>query len=663
MQRLTGAQIIVRLIERQGVRTVAGIPGGGNLPLYDALSQSDLLHHVLARHEQGAGFIAQGMARVTGLPQVCLATSGPGATNVLTAIADAKLDSIPIVCITGQVPQALLGTSAFQEVDTLRLSHPITKRSFQVKSPSDLIEIVPEAFRIASSGRPGPVLIDVPKDVQVDTMEVDRWPEPGKPDPHPGIRPAEAASAAGLINRSRRPVLFLGGGAIHSGAGELAVRLAEKASFPVAASLMGLGAIPADHPLSLGLIGMHAAASTNMILEKCDLLVAAGVRFDDRATGKVAEFCPQADVIHIDIDPGEIGKLRSAGVGIVGDVGAVIASLMPLIEEKPRKEWLSTVDALRARHALQIPDRDDPGNPYGLILSISRLLGDQAIVVTDVGQHQMWTAQVYPFRRPRQWLTSAGLGTMGFGVPAAIGAALAAPGRTVVCFSGDGSLMMNVQELATAVQERVDLKVVVMDNHGLGLVRQQQDLFYGKRIFACRYESPADFVKVAEGFGMKALDLDTAPDPAAALTGALHERGPCLIRAGIDREEKVYPIVPPGAPNRCMLGYGGLPLPGWDGSATRRPGGAAKRLAGGIPLRIEDAPHACNGESRPHPGAGGRAFPGGDPEHRQHEDRGCGGERRDDPCGAGGQGTEEKGHAERHAHQPAQRCLGHEARR
>lgn len=565
MQRLSGAQIIVRLLERQGVRIVSGIPGSGNLPLYDALSQSDALYHVLARHEQGAGFIAHGMARVSGRPQVCFTTSGPGATNILTVLADAKLDSIPIICITGQVPRALLGTSAFQEVDTLSLSAPITKRSFHVSSPAALLEVIPEAFRITASGRPGPVLIDVPKDVQEETLEFRNWPEPGKPTPLPPAERSGIEAAARLINSARRPVLFLGGGVIHSAASELAVRLAEKATLPVAVSLMGLGAIPTDHPLSMGLVGMHAAASTNMVLEECDLLVAAGVRFDDRATGKAADFCPWADVIHIDIDPGEIGKLKAAGVGVVGDVGSVLQTLIPMVEESSRRDWLSRIRALQGRHALRIPDQRDPTTPYGLILTAADLLGDRAIVVTDVGQHQMWTAQVYPFRRPRQWLTSAGLGTMGFGVPAAIGAALAAPDRTVVCFSGDGSLMMNVQELATAVQERVNLKIVVMDNHCLGLVRQQQDLFYGRRIFACHYETPADFVKVAQGFGMRALDLNESKDLPGALAGALHEPGPCLIHARIDHKEKVYPMVPPGAPNRCMIGDGGLPVGEWEG--------------------------------------------------------------------------------------------------
>ncbi|MEN6439927.1 MAG: acetolactate synthase large subunit [Syntrophobacter sp.] len=553
MSKLSGAQIIVELLERQGIRTIAGIPGGGNLPLYDALSRSGRIHHVLARHEQGAGFIAQGMARVTGLPQACIATSGPGVTNILTAIADAKLDSIPVVCIAGQVPRPLIGTSAFQEVDTYRLSLPITKKSFEAGSASALLDIVPEAFRVAASGRPGPVLIDVPKDVQTEMVDVDVWPEPGKPDRPPAFPAEDVLLAVEVINAAKRPVLFLGGGVIHSEAGRLAVQLAEKASIPVATSLMGLGAIPSDHPLCLGLIGMHAAVYTNMVLDECDLLISAGVRFDDRATGKVAEFCPRAEVIHIDIDPGEIGKLKTAHIGIAGDIGEVLEMMLPAVENSTRGKWLSFVDGLRREHPQPMPSDGDLGVPYGLIRETARLLGDEAIITTDVGQHQMWTAQAYPFRGPRQWLTSGGLGTMGFGVPAAIGAALSSPGRPVVCFSGDGSLMMNIQELATAVQEAVDVKIVVFDNSCLGLVRQQQDLFFERRIFACNFDSPADFVRIAEGFGMRAFDLDASDDPLGTLAHALKTKGPCLIRARIGRDEKVYPMVPPGAPNRCML--------------------------------------------------------------------------------------------------------------
>jgi len=553
MQKLSGAQIIVELLERQGLRAIAGIPGGGNLPLYDALSRSGRIHHVLARHEQGAGFIAQGMARVTGLPQACIATSGPGVTNILTAIADAKLDSIPIVCIAGQVSRSLIGTSAFQEVDTYRLSLPITKKSFKVGSAAELLEIVPEAFRIASSGRPGPVLIDVPKDVQTETVFVDQWPAPGKPDPLPEFEAEDILLAAELINSAKRPILYLGGGVIHAEAAHLAVHLAEKASIPVVTSLMGLGAIASYHPLCLGLVGMHAAVYTNMAVEECDLLISAGVRFNDRATGKVAEFCPRAEVIHIDIDPGEISRLKTAHVGIIGDIGEVLEAALPLVENSSREEWLAFIDELRKAHPQPMPSDGDLGEPFGLIRETARLLGDDAIITTDVGQHQIWAAQAYPFRGPRQWLTSGGLGTMGFGVPAAIGAALSSPGRPVVCFSGDGSLMMNIQELATAVQEGVGVKIVVFDNHCLGLVRQQQDLFFERRIYACNFDCPADFIRIAEGFGMRAFDLDASDDPFGTLALALTMEGPCLIRARIGSDEKVYPIVPPGEPNRCML--------------------------------------------------------------------------------------------------------------
>ena len=554
MHRRTGAQIIIHLLERQGIRTIAGIPGGANLPLYDALSQSSLIRHVLARHEQGAGFIAQGMARVSGRPEVCFATSGPGATNIFTAIADAKLDSIPVVCITGQVPQSMIGTDAFQEVDTYGMSIPITKHNFLVRSAGELLEVIPEAFRIAASGRPGPVLIDVPKDVQNQAIDVAQWPEPGGRDPVPPGDPAAIARAADMINAAQRPILFLGGGIIHSAADRAAVRLAEKAAIPTTMSLMGLGAIPVDHRLALGMLGMHGARYTNMAMEQCDLVIAAGTRFDDRATGKVAQFCPQAKIIHIDIDPSELDKIKTAHVGIVGDVGQVLEALRPLVHEATRRSWITHIETLKKSHPLDTPGIDDLRTPYGLIRQTASLLDDEAIIATDVGQHQMWAAQVYPLRRPRQWLTSGGLGTMGFGLPAAIGASLACPDRTVVCFSGDGSLMMNLQELATAVEENVNVKVIVVDNQSLGLVRQQQDLFYGRRIFAADFRATVDFVRMAEAFGMQACDLGTNPDPRAALALALGEPGPRLIHAPIDTQHKVYPMVPPGAANIEMIG-------------------------------------------------------------------------------------------------------------
>ncbi|MGD0059986.1 MAG: acetolactate synthase large subunit [Verrucomicrobiia bacterium] len=555
MIRMTGAQIIIHLLERQGIRIISGIPGGANLPMYDALSQSRKIRHVLARHEQGAGFIAQGMARVTGTPQVCFATSGPGATNVLTAVADAKLDSIPLICITGQVPSALIGTDAFQEVDTYGMSLPITKHNFLVRSAAELLDVIPDAFRIAASGRPGPVLIDVTKDAQTGILAFESWPEPGTLGPTPRLDRGDIAKAAAMINRARKPVLYLGGGVIHADAAASAVRLAERAGMPTTMTLMALGAMPMDHTLSLGMLGMHAARYTNMVLEECDLLMAAGARFDDRATGKVAQFCPRAEIIHIDIDASELGKIKRPQVAIHGDVGEALAALLPQVEKNTRCEWREHVAELRQRFPLQTRGIDDPRAPYGLIAHVAKLAGKEAIVSTDVGQHQMWTAQVYPFQRPRQWLTSGGLGTMGFGVPAAIGAALACPERTVVCFSGDGSLLMNCQELATAAEENVNVKIVLMNNNSLGLVHQQQDLFYGRRLFASDYQARVDFVGLARSLGVRAYDLADDDDPQGTLARAVCEPGPCLIHALIDTEEKVFPMVPPGAANKDMIGH------------------------------------------------------------------------------------------------------------
>lgn len=553
MLRKTGAEIIVTLLERQGVRAIAGIPGGANLPLYDALGQSRQIRHILARHEQGAGFIAQGMARVTGQPAVFLATSGPGATNALTAIADAKLDSVPIICITGQVPLGMVGTDAFQEVDTYGMSIPVTKHNFLVRSPAELLEVIPAAFRIAASGRPGPVLIDVPKDVQKNVAEFAEWPTPTQADGKPAFDPADVARAAEMINAAEKPVLYIGGGVVGSDAGALAAALAEKAACPTTMTLMALGAMPVDHELSMSMLGMHGALYTNWVMQDCDLLVTLGARFDDRATGKVSEFCPKASIVHVDIDASELGKIKTPHVGIVGDVREVLEMLLPQVQANPRPAWAKHFADLKARHPLAMPGVDDPRTPYGLIRAVAELVDDDATVVTDVGQHQMWVAQAYPFRRNRQWLTSGGLGTMGFGFPAAIGAAVAEPQRTVLCFSGDGSLMMNIQELVTAVETDANVKLIVMNNNSLGLVHQQQELFYGNRIFACDYERAVDFAAIARGFGMAAYDL-AGGNPAKTLAEAIGHRGPCLIHAPIDVKEKVYPMVPPGAANKDMIG-------------------------------------------------------------------------------------------------------------
>lgn len=554
MHRMTGAEITIRLLERQGIRRIAGIPGGANLPLYDALSRSESICHVLARHEQGAGFMAQGAARTSGRPAVCFATSGPGATNILTALADAKLDSVPIVCITGQVPSTMIGTDAFQEVDTYGMSIPVTKHNFLVWSAEDLFRVIPEAFSIAASGRPGPVLIDIPRDVQTSVLEVAEWPEPGGPDPAPTFYDAEIGRAVEMINASRRPVLWVGGGVVAGGAQDLAVELAERAGIPVTMTLMGLPAFPRDHPNAIGMLGMHAERYTNMAMEGCDLIIAAGVRFDDRATGKVQEFCPDAKVIHVDIDHSEIDKIRAASVGILGDIRDVLTEILAGVEENPREEWLGYIHAMRQAFPPLAPANGGLESPQRLVRMVGEIIPDDSIIVTDVGKHQMWAAQSFPFSGGQKWLTSGGLGTMGFGLPAAIGAALAGEGRRTVCFSGDGSLLMNIQEFATAAEQGADVTVILFDNCCLGLVHQQQELFFDENYFSSIFHTQVDFLKIAEGFGWRALSLAEVSSPEAALVEALKERGPCLIHVPVSRDEKVLPMVPPGAANRVMIG-------------------------------------------------------------------------------------------------------------
>lgn len=550
--RFTGAQLIVHLLERQGISIVSGIPGGTVLPLYDALSQSTQIRHVLARHEQGAGFIAQGMARTQGKPAVCMACSGPGATNLVTAIADARLDSIPLICITGQVPSSMIGTDAFQEVDTYGISIPITKHNYLVRDIAELPQVISDAFRIAQSGRPGPVWIDIPKDVQTAEIDIDVFPEPGDRAAAPEFSADSIRDAAAMINAAKRPVLYLGGGAID--ASEAVREFAEKAHLPTTMTLMALGMLPKAHPLSLGMLGMHGARSTNYILQESDLLIVLGARFDDRAIGQTKQFCPNAKIIHVDIDRSELGKIKQPHVAIQGDVAEVLAQLIPQTHATENTEWRQLVADLQREFPSAIPTEGDPLSHYGLINAVAACVDDSAIITTDVGQHQMWTAQAYPLNRPRQWLTSGGLGTMGFGLPAAVGAALANPDRKVICFSGDGSLMMNIQEMATAAENQLDVKIILMNNEALGLVHQQQSLFYKQGVFAATYPGMINFMQIAAGFGLHACDLNAEADPHAALQAAISRPGPALIHVRIDPQQKVYPMVPPGAANTEMVG-------------------------------------------------------------------------------------------------------------
>jgi acetolactate synthase-1/2/3 large subunit len=549
---MTGAEIIIKLLERQGITHIAGMPGGANLPMYDALYHS-AIKHVLARHEQGAGFMAQGIARTTGKPAVCFATSGPGATNLITAIADAKLDSIPLIAITGQVPLAMIGTDAFQEVDTYGLTVPITKHNFLVRSAAELLEVIPEAFRIAMSGRPGPVVVDVPKDVQLQKAVFDALPEPVIAGEAETIDETVIDAMVAMIESAKRPLFFVGGGIVAAGASALVCQVAEKAHLPTVSTLMGLGAMPCDHPLFLGMLGMHGARYTNMALEVCDLIFAVGVRFDDRATGKVAHFCPQAKIIHIDIDASELGKIKQPVLSLVADAKVALQMLCDRLPNIARPDWVANIHKLKMDYPLATPGDDDVFQPYGVIAHVANALDETAVVTTDVGQHQMWVAQAFPFQKAGQLLTSGGLGTMGFGVPAAIGAALARPDCTVVCFSGDGSFLMNVQELATLAEENLNVKIVVMNNGYLGMVRQQQTLFYGGREEGSFFQAQPNPAHIARAFGVPACDLGDVDDPVGMLQEMLRAPGPCVINAPIGEDEMVFPMVPPGAANKDMI--------------------------------------------------------------------------------------------------------------
>lgn len=550
--RRTGAQIVWECLKREGVEVVFGYPGGAILPTYDAMTQYDFVHHVLTRHEQGATHAADGYARATGRVGVAMATSGPGATNMVTGIATAMMDSSPIVCITGQVPTTALGGDAFQETDVTGVTLPITKHNYLVTDVEDLAYIIAEAFYIARTGRPGPVLIDICKDVQIAETEF-KYPE--EPLSLAGyVPPAEAAleeirQAAELINAAERPLVLAGHGVLMSGAMRELLEFAERGSVPVTQTLLGIGNLPASHPLNLGMMGMHGEACTNQAIQAADLLLAFGMRFDDRVTGNLATYAPDSRKIHIEIDPSEINKNVPVDLGIVGDLRTVLQQLNPLVEKRDRSAWLRQIGEWQAdTQARDIIRQDSNGRLLGahVIHDIWEYTGGKAVVVSDVGQHQMWEAQYYRHERPYTLITSGGLGTMGFGFPAAIGAKFGRPDEEVWAIVGDGGFQMTQSELATAVQENVDVNIAIINNGYLGMVRQWQEFFYEERYAATPLANP-DFVKLADAHGIPAVRVNRREDIEAAVRRAQDTPGPFLIDFVVERADIVYPMVPAGA--------------------------------------------------------------------------------------------------------------------
>ncbi|MBE6089604.1 biosynthetic-type acetolactate synthase large subunit [Clostridium beijerinckii] len=553
--KYNGAEIVIKLLENEGVEYISGIPGGFNLPLYDALYKSKKIKHILARHEQGAGFIAQGISRSTNKVGVCFATSGPGVTNLLTAIADAKLDSIPLVAITGQVPLSAIGTDAFQEVDAYGLTIPITKHNFLIRNIHELFTVIKEAFKIALEGRPGPVLVDIPKNIQNEFIDLEDFPSEIASENLPkrdSIKSSTLYCIAELINDSKKPIIYAGGGVVNSNASSNLYKIAKKNNIPVSLSLMGLGAFPCDDELSIGMLGMHGAPYTNYLLNEADLILALGVRFDDRATGNIEKFCPNASIIHIDIDPSEINKVKTSSLSMIANVDDFLEDILPHIESKSRNTWRERVKCFKSKYPL--PSYKNILHPANIIPFVGNIVPSDAVITTDVGQHQMWVAQRYPFKLPKALLTSSGLGTMGFGLPVAIGAALANKDKTIISFCGDGSILMNIQELATLADFNLNIKVIILNNHHLGLVRQQQELFYNEHYIASKFISNPNFKIIAEGFGIQSCDLGNEEKPLEKLKELLTVDGPCVINIPIEETENVLPMVPPGKSNIDMIG-------------------------------------------------------------------------------------------------------------
>ncbi len=545
--KMTGAQMICESLVREGVEVIFGITGGAIMPLYDVFPQYPRLRHILVRHEQCAAHAADGYARITGKVGVCLATSGPGATNLVTGIANACLDSVPIVAMTGQVALPFIGKDAFQETDITGITLPITKHNYLVRDVSSLGKIIKEAFHLARSGRPGPVLIDLPRDILLGQGE---FHYPSKVD-LPGYKttlkghPPQIKKAAKLISEAQRPVILAGHGIIISGAYAELKKLAETAQIPVITTLLGISSFPESHVLSYGMLGMHGMAYANLAVNDADLIIAVGMRFDDRVTGKVSTFAPHAHIIHIDIDPAEIGKNVRVDVPIVGDVKAVLHELNKLITPGENVDWVRQIDDWRREHpSLDIRDTDEVLPQY-IVRQIYEVTKGEAIIATGVGQNQMWAAQHYWYNKPNSLISSGGLGTMGFGLPAAIGVKVGCPDADVWVIDGDGSFQMTMQELATIVQDKITVKIAILNNGYLGMVRQWQDLFFGKRYVATPLFGP-DFVKIAEAYGVPALKVTKKIEVVPAIERAAEAPGSFLIDFRIEPEENVYPMVPPG---------------------------------------------------------------------------------------------------------------------
>jgi acetolactate synthase-1/2/3 large subunit len=554
----TGSEILLESLRREGVDVFFGLPGGVVLPLYDALYSSGI-RHLLVRHEQAAAFAADGYARVTGKVGVCLGTSGPGATNLTTGLTSAMMDSIPVVALTGQVPLQLIGKDAFQECDTIGIMMPSTKASYLVRSARDLPGIMHQAFKTAISGRPGPVLVDLPKNVLMEGAE------PQYPSV-PGVEQLERKRewsdedielAAEMIRESRRAVLYVGGGLIAANAWQELRELAELTHIPVTTTLMGLGAFPSAHPLSLGMLGMHGSYATNQSICNCDLLIAVGARFDDRVTGRLKDFCTQAKKIQFDVDPSEINKNVRVDLSLVGDaresLRALIAALKRLVSERGtaappvRQQWLQRIESWRTEHPLTYDKYGHTVKPQFVIETLSRYAAEDAIASVDVGQHQMWAAQFWKFNRPRTWLSSSGLGSMGYGFPAAMGAQLACPDRQVIAIVGDGGFQMTLNDLATVGQYRIPVKIAIINNRALGMVRQWQELFFEKRYCDIDLNFSPDFAMLAKSYGIRGVRVDHRTDVPDAVRDFLSDREPRLIDFWVDPAENVYPIIPPGA--------------------------------------------------------------------------------------------------------------------